>query len=289
LPASGISKHREDRALNAANETFSHIDVRRYEPALGAEVRGITLADGISEQAFREIRRAFHEHQVLFFKEQQEIPPAVQIAFGRMFGELHFHPAAPQMTGYPEVFEIHVHRDSKIANGEFWHSDVSCDEIPPLGTILQLHILPEMGGDTLFANMYAAYEGLSDAMRDFLGGLTAIHSGEHFRPRTTDASKTFPINEHPVVRTHPETGRKALFVNRIFTTRIPQLSQDESDSVLEMLYRHMEKPQWQCRFKWRTNSIAFWDNRCVLHHAMWDYFPQRRFGYRVTVCGDKPV
>jgi taurine dioxygenase len=126
-------------------------------------------------------------------------------------------------------------------------------------------------------------------MLSFLDGLSAIHEGEHYRSRTNETTKEFPRAVHPVVRTHPETGRKALFVNRIFTTEIVSFSNEESDALLKFLYRHMEKSAWQCRFKWTPNSIAFWDNRCVIHNAMWDYFPQRRFGYRVTVCGDKPV
>jgi len=135
-------------------------------------VRGVDLADGLDVETYQEVRAAFLQYGVLFFKEQSEISPAVHVAVGRMFGELHMHPAAPQMPGYPEVFVIHAHRESKVANGEFWHSDVSCDEVPPLGTMLQIHILPEVGGDTLFANMYAAYDALSAPMRQLLDGLT---------------------------------------------------------------------------------------------------------------------
>lgn len=268
--------------------------MRRFAPALGAEVRGIRLADGIDEQTYREIRHAFLEHQVLFFKDQDEIPPAVQVAIGKTFGELHFHPAAPKMAGYPEVFEIHVHRDSKIANGEFWHSDVSCDEIPPLGTILQIHILPEIGGDTLFANMYAAYDALSDPLKKMLEGLTATHGSEHvYRGRYSDRGvedqdKVYPEASHPVVRTHPETGRKALYVNRTFTTKINELSDEESQTLLSFLYAHCEQIQFQVRFRWQRNDVAFWDNRCTMHHAVWDYWPHERKGRRVTIKGDRP-
>ncbi|HMB72228.1 MAG TPA: TauD/TfdA family dioxygenase [Gammaproteobacteria bacterium] len=280
--------------VSAADSRYEHIGVRRFAPALGAEVRGITLADGIDAQSYREIRRALLEHQVLFFRDQREIPPAVQVAIGRMFGELHFHPAAPQMTGFPEVFEIHVHRDSKIANGEFWHSDVSCDEIPPLGTILQIHVLPEIGGDTLFANMYSAWDALSDSLKTMLEGLTATHGSEHvYRGRYSDRGvededRIYPEASHPVVRTHPETGRKALYVNRTFTTKINELSEQESKVLLEFLFDHCEQIQFQIRFRWQRNDVAFWDNRCTMHHAIWDYWPHERKGRRVTIKGDRP-
>jgi taurine dioxygenase len=231
---------------------------------------------------------------VLFFKEQSEIPPSVQVATGRMFGELHMHPAAPQMSGYPEVFVIHVHRESKVANGEFWHSDVSCDEVPPLGTMLQIHVLPEIGGDTLFANMYAAYDELSAPMKQMLNGLTASHESEHiYRGRYSDrgvddTGRTYPQANHPVIRTHPETGRKAIFVNRTFTTRINELSETESHAVLDLLFDHCEQVDFQIRFRWQRNDVAFWDNRCVMHRAIWDYWPNERKGRRVTIKGDRP-
>lgn len=274
---------------------YERIDVRRFAPALGAEIRGIDLAAGLDDETYREVRRALLDHQVIFFKDQSEIPPAVQVDIGKRFGELHFHPAAPQMAGYPEIFEIHVHKDSKIANGEFWHSDVSCDELPPLGTILQIHVLPEIGGDTLFANMYAAYDALSAPMQAMLAKLTATHGSEHvYRGRYSDrgvddAGKMYPQAVHPVVRTHPETGRKALYVNRTFTTRINELSESESDAILECLFDHCEQVDFQIRFRWQRNDVAFWDNRCTMHHAVWDYWPHERKGRRVTIKGDRPV
>jgi taurine dioxygenase len=276
-------------------QAYARIDVRRFAPMLGAEVRGVQLADGIDPETYREIRRAFLEHQVLFFKEQSEIPPAVQVAIGRMFGELHVHPAAPSMPGHPEVFEIYAHKDSKIANGEFWHSDVSCDEIPPLGTMLQIHLLPEIGGDTLFANMYAAYEALSPPLKQMLTGLTATHGSEHvYRGRYSDRGvddrgKRYPQAVHPVVRTHPETGRKALYVNRTFTTRINELEPAESDAILGWLFSHCEQIDFQIRFRWQRDDMAFWDNRCTMHHAVWDYWPHERKGRRVTIKGDRPT
>jgi len=271
------------------------VRVTPFGPALGAEVRGIRLADGLDEDTYREVRAAFLQFGVLFFKDQIEIAPATQVQIGRMFGELHMHPAAPHMPGYPEVFVIHAHRDSKVANGEFWHSDVSCDEEPPLGTILQIHVLPEIGGDTLFANMYAAYDALSAPMQRMLTGLTARHESEHiYRGRYSDRGvddrdKVYPAATHPVIRTHPETGRKALYVNRTFTRRIIELSEDESDAVLGFLFDHGEQVDLQIRFRWERHDVAFWDNRCVMHRAIWDYWPNERKGRRVTIKGDRPA
>lgn len=271
------------------------IAIAPFAPALGAEIRGIDLAGGLDEQTYREIRQALLRYQVLFFKEQTEIPAETQIEIGRMFGELHMHPAAPQMPGHPEIFEIHAHKDSKVANGEFWHSDVSCDEVPPLGTMLQLHILPEVGGDTLFANMYAAYDALSEPFKTMLSGLTALHEAEHvYRGRYADRGvdddgRHYPQAIHPVIRTHPETGRRAIYVNRTFTTRINELSESEGRAVLEHLFDHCERIDFQIRYRWELNDVAFWDNRCAMHRAIWDYWPAERKGRRVTIKGDRPA
>ena len=276
-------------------KTFKHIVAKPFAPNLGAEITGVDLSQEISEAEFSEIEAAFLAYQVLFFKDQKEIPPQVHIDLGKRFGPLHSHPAAPTMAGYPEIFEIHATRHSKVANGEFWHSDVSCDEEPPLGTMLQIHILPPCGGDTMFSNMYAAYDALSDAMKTFLDGLSATHASEHiYRGRYADRGQkdsdiAFPSASHPVVRTHPQTGRKALFVNRTFTTRINELSEDESSAVLKMLFEHAESIQFQIRFRWSKNDMAFWDNRCCMHRAIWDYWPEERKGRRVTIKGDRPL
>ena len=270
------------------------IRVQPFSPVLGGEVRGIDLANGLDEEGYREIRSALCQFGVLFFKGQSEIPPDRQIAIGRMFGALHMHPAAPQMPGFPELFVIHTQRDSKVANGEFWHSDVSCDEEPPLGNILQVHVLPELGGDTLFANMCAAHDALSAPFKQMLAGLTAVHESEHiYRGRYSDRGvedqgKRYPKAAHPVIRTHPETGRKAIFVNRTFTTRIQELSPAESDAVLALLFDHCEQIDFQIRFRWERNDVAFWDNRSVIHRAVWDYWPNERKGRRVTIKGERP-
>jgi taurine dioxygenase len=267
------------------------LTIEKLTPHIGAEVRGVDLSVPLDEPTFKQVHDALIENQVIFFRDQH-LTPAQQKAFGRLFGELAVHPAAPGLVeGHPEILVVHADEKSKHVAGENWHSDVSCDPEPPMGSILYMHELPPVGGDTLFASMYAAYEALSDPMKRLLEGMTAIHRGEHvYRGRygVKDEGKQFPEAEHPVIRTHPVSGRKALFVNRTFTTRIVQLGRSESAAVLGFLYQHLETPEFQCRFRWRVNSVAFWDNRCAQHHAMWDYFPQRRHGHRVTVKGDRP-
>lgn len=266
------------------------IEVRKVTPVIGAEIGGIDLSQPLGNQAFQEVHDALMAHQVIFFRDQR-MDHAQQKAFGRRFGELHVHPAAPSAPGHPEVMIIHADASSKFVNGEAWHSDVSCEEEPPMGSVLYMRVLPEVGGDTLFANMYAAYEALSEPMRRLLAGLTAVHDGEGlYRGRyvTDDRGKTYPRAVHPVIRTHPVTGRQALFVNSFFTTRIVELSKAESDALLAFLFRHVETPEFSCRFRWAPNSVAFWDNRSCQHHALWDYYPHTRSGTRVTVKGDRP-
>jgi taurine dioxygenase len=271
---------------------YTSIEVLKLTPTIGAEIRGVDLSKDLGNHQFDEVQRALTENLVIFFR-NQAISVDQHKAFGRRFGRLHVHPAAPAgLEQHPEILVIRADENSKHVAGEEWHSDVSCDPEPPMGSILHLTTVPpDGGGDTMFANMYMAYEMLSEPMRDMLEGLTAIHDGEHvYRGRygVEDKGKVFPRAEHPVIRTHPVSGRKLLFVNRGFTTRIVQLERHESAAVLEMLYRHIETPELHCRFKWERNSIAYWDNRCVQHQALWDYFPNKRYGHRVTICGDKP-
>ena len=269
---------------------YESITVDKLTPIIGAEIGEVDLRTPSNRQ-MDEIHRALAENLVIFFRDQH-LSPEQHLDFGRKFGELHIHPAAPAVEGHPELMVIHADKDSFRANGEGWHSDVSCDPEPPMGSILYIKKCPPRGGDTLFANMYRAYETLSEPIKRMLQGLTALHDSSkahYYRVKAKDRDDIkFPNAEHPVVRTHPVTGRQGLYVNRGFTLRIPQLKRNESDALLEMLYRHIETPEFQCRFKWQKNSVAFWDNRCAQHHAMFDYFPHRRYGHRVTVCGDKP-
>jgi len=270
---------------------YQTIEVTKLTPHIGAEIGGVDLSRPLGNQQFQEVHDALMDNLVIFFRDQH-LTHDQHKDFGRLFGNLAIHPASPHAPeGHPEILTIHADENSKHVAGEEWHSDVSCDDTPPMGSILYLTEIPPTGGDTLFASMYAAYEALSPPIKQLIEGLTATHDGEPVdRGRFGYAAgdKGFPRAEHPVVRTHPVTGRKALFVNGNFTTRINGLSKLESDALLAMLCRHAETLEFQCRFRWQPNSVAFWDNRCVQHHAMWDYFPRRRHGFRVTIEGDKP-
>ena len=272
---------------------YETIEITPMTPRIGAEVSGIDLTESLGNQQFQELHDALMEHSVLFFR-NQDVDVEQHKNFGRLFGDLHIHPGSPPPPGHPEILIVHADKDSKHIAGENWHSDVTCDAEPPMGSILHLWEVPESGGDTLFASMEAAYDDLSERMKIYLDRLNATHSGEQiYRGRYNnqkhdDTNVTYPRNVHPVVRTHPVTGRKSIFVNKTFTTHINEIPKAESDSVLAFLYSHCAKPDYQVRFKWQPHSIAFWDNRCVQHLALWDYYPQVRSGYRVTVKGDKP-
>jgi taurine dioxygenase len=271
---------------------YETIRVTPATVAIGAEVSNIDLSRPLGNQQYQEVHDALMAHQVLFFREQK-LTLDQHKAFGRLFGDLAIHPNTPGPEGHPEILSVHADANSKRIAGERWHSDVSCDPEPPMGSILNLKIVPPVGGDTIFASMYAAYDALSPGMKTYLGSLTAIHDGSMNYGRTNrligaDGPKNFPRGEHPVVRTHPVTGRQAIYVNPVFTMAIKDVPENESQAILQFLYEHCSRPHWQVRFRWRPDSVAFWDNRCVQHIAMWDYYPGVRSGYRVTVKGDKP-
>jgi taurine dioxygenase len=274
---------------------FETIQVDALTPNIGAEINGIDLSQPLDSQTFREVHRALMEHQVIFFRDQR-MSIDEHKAFARWFGELHIHPMfGSDDIGHPELLVIRSDESTKFAAGSGgWHSDVSCDPEPPMGSILYLTEAPKTGGDTLFASMYAAYEGLSSTMQQLLLGLTAVHSAEKAydgrqEQRLQRRDETPPFAEHPVVRTHPVTGRKSLFVNEIFCSHLKGMTTTESKAILGMLYEHIRQPKYHCRFNWRENSVAFWDNRCAQHYAMFDYYPQVRHGYRFTVKGDRPL
>lgn len=272
------------------------IVVEPLTPMIGAVVSGINLAD-LSEPDFESLTTAFHEHLVLFFRDQ-DFTTEQHIAFGRRFGALHVHPADSDYSDTdgvpPEILRIHADQNTKRVAGDKWHSDVSCEPEPPAASILKLSVVPPHGGDTLFANMYAAYDALSERMKQFLDGLTATHDGgPNYRDRARRAGidmshKIYPFASHPIVRTHPVTGRKALYVNRVFTQSIDNLPEDEGKAVLDFLFEHTTQAMFQCRFQWQANSVAMWDNRCAMHYAVWDYYPEVRSGQRVTIMGDRP-
>jgi taurine dioxygenase len=273
--------------------SFKTIDVQPLSPRLGAEIAGVNLRDSLRADQVEEIRRAFETYQVIFFRDQKLDPEKLK-AFGSYFGELFAAPNSRRPGGHPEVSILHADADSKIITGERWHSDVSCDTEPPLGSILYLHTVPPMGGDTFFASQYAAYDALSDRMKSHIESLTAYHDGgpsyryHNHKRDIEETGRVYPSANHPVVRTHPATKRKALFVNHEFTKSINELSRNESDAILRFLIEHSTLPEFQIRFKWRQDSVAFWDNRCLQHLAIWDYYPHTRSGFRVTIKGDKP-
>ncbi len=269
---------------------MSHAGIRvePLTPTIGAVVEGVDLTQEMDDETFAAVTQAWMDHLVLFFRDQP-MHPEQHLALGRRFGELHIHPAAPYAGGNPELMIIHTDAESQRVNGERWHSDVSADEEPPMGSILHIQQVPSRGGDTCWANMYEAYEALSPAMQAFLDPLTAQHVanyagyyGDHQPQRPP------PRAVHPVVRTHPVTGRKALYVNEGFTRGIVELSRRESRACLDFLFDHVQDVNFQCRFQWEANSVAMWDNRCTQHMAVWDYHPETRSGIRVTIKGDRP-
>lgn len=278
------------------------MEIAPLTPTLGAEVIGADLVD-LSDQQFTEIFDAFVAHSVIFFRDQPALSVDQHFAFAERFGSVHVHPFErlgdksgknAKNAKRPGIVRIHTTSDSRVAAGNRWHSDVSCDEEPPQASILQLHQIPPVGGDTLFASMYAAYDALSDRMKRMLDGLTARHSGEEsyrrlFQATTADPTATWPEVDHPVVRRHVDSGRPALYVDREFTEQINDLPKEEAKSLLEFLFDHSERANFQCRFRWTENAIAVWDNRAVMHHAMWDYWPHERQGRRISVKGERPV
>jgi taurine dioxygenase len=265
---------------------YQTITVAPLTPHVGAEIGGIDLRRPLEPTQVKDVRNALLAHGVVFFREQPiDIPTLKRL--GQCFGELSIHSGRKGLDEHPEVRPIHADANSKHVAGEDWHTDLSCDAIPPMGSILHLHTLPPIGGDTIWASMYAAYDALSDRMKKYLDGLTATHDGG-VAFRRFDPNGKYPINVHPVIVRHPETKRPVLYVNRGFTSHINELPAGESFELLQMLYRHLEKPDFQVRFRWRKDSIAFWDNRCTQHLAIWDYFPNVRSGFRVQIKGSNP-
>jgi taurine dioxygenase len=270
------------------------IEVRRLAGALGAEIGGVDLAQDLPDRTIAEIRSALVEHQVIFFRDQT-LNPDQQTRFGRRFGSLNIHPYVKGMDGHPEVMEIVKEPTDKINFGGGWHSDMSFLEKPSIGSILYAVETPEWGGDTLFASQVAAYEALTPAFREMLSTLRCVHSAnKEYSAAGHSAQKrgAMQISEaeglageftHPLVAVHPESGRKALYVNPAFTMRIEGWSRRESKALLDFLFEHSRYEPFTCRFNWRPGSVAFWDNRQVWHFALNDYPGQRRHMRRVTV------
>ena len=286
--------NRENR--NDMPQHGKPISIEPLNPVVGAELRGFDLAEELSDDDIGIIKKALNQYGVVFFRDQ-DITPEQHLAFGRRFGELHVHPSVrgKPRAEWSELLPVHADANTARIVGDKWHTDVSCDEKPPYASILHLKVIPESGGDTLFSSMYAAYEALSAPLRQMLGTLTATHDGapnyrdRARRNRESNPNRVDPVAVHPVIATHPFSGRKTIYVNSVFTVRINELSEDESEAVLKFLFAHVTRPEFQCRFHWQRNSIAFWDNRAVQHYAVWDYYPAVRSGQRVTIRGDRPA
>jgi len=265
-------------------------------PTIGAEIEGIDLSRPLAASTVSALRQALLDWKVLFFRDQN-ITTEQHLAFARCFGELEVHPFAPHKPDHPEVLAI-THDDKSRGRENTWHSDVTWRVEPSLGSVLRAIEVPPVGGDTLFSDMYAAYEGLKDEVKAKIDGKVAVHDFTHFRQGMRRRGATeeqirafeeqYPMVEHPVVRTHPETGRKCIYVNAAFTLHIVGMEKAESDALLAHLYAQAAIPEYQCRFRWTPNAIAFWDNRASQHYAVSDYFPAVRKMERVTVIGDRP-
>jgi taurine dioxygenase len=278
--------------------TGKSISVAPAAGAIGAEISGIDLSQELSDDSVAAIRQALLDHLVVFFREQ-ELTPRQIMAFARRFGEPVTYPFVKGLDDFPEITPI-LKRESDRSNfGGLWHSDTTYQEVPPMGTILYGIEIPPYGGDTEFANQYLAYETLSAPLRGFLDGLKAVNvSGKGATQKTRDEMmKQAPSGlkgdelsaRHPVVRTHPETGRRALYVNGAHTLHFDGMTEEESAPILEFLFRHQVKAEFTCRFRWSKGSVAFWDNRCTQHNPINDYHGFRRLMHRVTLAGSVPV
>jgi len=265
------------------------VEIRRIAGALGAEILGVDLSRDFPQD---EIRRAFLEHQVVFFRDQA-LDAAQFMAFARAMGKPIEYPFVKGLPGFPEVIEVKKLEHERHNFGGIWHSDTAYLEEPPMGSMLLAREIPPYGGDTEFASQYLAYEALSEGMKGLLSGLAAVNASSKADVTRTredmvkEQTQKYEA-EHPVVRTHPETGRKALYVNLGHTVRFAGMTEEESAPLLEFLFRHQVKPEFTCRFQWRVGSLAFWDNRCVQHNPINDYHGHRRVMHRITLAGDRP-
>ena len=276
-------------------------DAIRVQPvagAIGAEVSGVDLSKDLDDATVAALRRAWLEHLVLFFRDQ-DLSPARFLAFARRFGEPIEYPFVKGLDEFPEIIPVLKLENEKINFGGIWHSDTTYLDVPPMASMLVAREVPPAGGDTEFANMYLAYETLSSGMKRLLDGLVAVNSSAAADVSRTredrlkdsaraDAKKDYAAS-HPVVRVHPETGRRALYVNVAHTVRFEGMTGEESAPILKYLYAHQTRPEFTCRFRWRPGSLAMWDNRCAQHNAINDYQGHRRLLHRITLAGDKPT
>jgi taurine dioxygenase len=274
------------------------MQVKKIAGALGAEISGVDLTAELSSAVAGDIRKVFLEHQVIFLP-QQNLSPAQFLSFAKAMGEPIEYPFVKGIEGFPHIIEVKKLAHERVNFGGIWHSDTTYLEVPPMGSMLLAREVPPYGGDTLFANQYLAYEALSGTMQNLLAGLKGISSSakaDVSKTRedriksdgNTDAPQTYQA-VHPIVRTHPETGRKALYANVAHTAGIEGMTDAESAPILNFLFAHQVKPEFTCRFAWEPHSLAFWDNRCTQHNPVNDYHGHRRVMHRITLLGDKPV
>ena len=272
-------------------------EVRSIAGALGAELHGMDLAGDLPAETIGAIRQALLDHGVIFFRDQ-DLPPDRFLVLARLFGTPVEYPFLKGIEGFPEIITVSKLEHEKINFGGVWHADTTYLQEPPMATLLVAREVPEAGGDTIFANQYLAYETLSDGMKRLLAGLKGVASSakaDSSRTRedrirsdgSADARKLLTA-EHPVIRTHPETGRKALYVNRAHTVGFAGMTEEESAPLLEFLFHHQIRPEFTCRFRWTAGSLAIWDNRCAQHYAINDYAGHRRIMQRITLAGDRP-
>jgi len=273
------------------------LEIRPIAGALGAEISGIDLAEDLDADTIAATRRAWLDRLVIFFR-AQDLTPARFLGLARRFGKVVEYPFIKGLDGFPKITPVVKLEHERVNFGGLWHTDTAYLEYPPMATMLIAREVPPSGGDTLFANMYLAYETLSPGMRRLLDGLVAVNSSakadvtktreDRIRGGARTEAKREYIAEHPVVRTHPETGRKALYVNNGHTVHFKDMTEEESAPLLKYLFAHQQRPEFTCRFRWEVGSLAFWDNRCTQHFAINDYPAETRIMRRITVCGDTP-
>jgi taurine dioxygenase len=287
-PYSHVAAERD----RLASLSWRHFDARPLGATVGAEISGVDLGAELPDDVVAEIRRALADYKVLFFRDQA-LTPERHVAFARRFGDLEVHPFLPSNTGEPEL--VRFEKTAEVTGYEnSWHHDVTWRECPSMGAILHAIRVPERGGDTLFADMHAAYDALDDSTKAEIDELTAVHDftqtfGHSMtREERRAAQEKYPPVRHPVVCTHPATGKLHLYVNRPFVSHLDGLDPDASRDLLDRLCRQADAPEHQCRFSWTTDAVAFWDNRAVQHYASSDYWPQRRTMERASVIGSKP-
>ena len=274
------------------------IELRKISGSIGAALTGVDLAAELDRPTVAAIRSALLDHHVIFFRDQHGLAPDRFLAFARHFGRPVEYPFVKGIDGYPEIIEVAKLEHERVNFGGVWHSDTTYLEEPPMATMLVAREVPPFGGDTIFANQHAAYEALSDDLKRVLEGLRAVNSSakadvtktreDRIRDRANDAARPLYEAEHPVVRTHPETGRKALYVNTAHTLRFAGMTEEESAPLLRYLHEHQVRPEFTCRFSWGVGSVAFWDNRSALHYPVNDYHGFRRIMHRITLAGDRP-